>query len=78
MNQRLGSDIPSTTALSDDLRRLGQDTKDVANRAVETGRRKVMDMGDQVSGYVREQPVTCMAVAAGAGILLGYLFGRRR
>lgn len=85
MNQEIGDSHTAadrlreqSTILTDDLRRLGHVTTDVAKEYLDQGRQKVGDMGKYMAGYVREKPVNCLAMAAGAGVLLGYLLGRRR
>lgn len=44
----------------------------------ERGKERVRDARSGLEGYVREQPVKSLLIAAGAGALVGYLLGRRR
>ena len=82
MNQQIGSETQSvpvpSTAFTEDLRRLGEDVKHVASRGFHQGRQRVVDLENSVAGYVRERPMTCLAMVAGAGMLLGFVLGRRR
>jgi ElaB/YqjD/DUF883 family membrane-anchored ribosome-binding protein len=64
-----------------DLRELGHVTEDVVRETaanyIEEGRQRAADVGRRVNDYVTERPVKALMLAAGAGILLGYLFSRR-
>jgi ElaB/YqjD/DUF883 family membrane-anchored ribosome-binding protein len=67
--------------VKDDLRELGKiarDTaKETAGQYVDGGKHKYEEIEDQVVTYIREKPMKAVLVAAGAGLLLGYLFSRR-
>lgn len=67
-----------STALSQDLRKFGTATKEVAKEYVEHGRQKISDVGKHMAVYVGERPVKSLALATGLGIVLGYLLARRR
>jgi ElaB/YqjD/DUF883 family membrane-anchored ribosome-binding protein len=75
--------------VASDLRELGRLTNDaarekldqarqVASRMVDRGRQKVGEQREQLESYVRERPLNAVLIAAGVGILLGYVYGRRR
>jgi len=44
---------------------------------VDKGRAKASELGDGVQDYVQTKPLQALLIAAGAGLVLGYLFGRR-
>jgi len=56
--------------------------KEAARRAFKRGRRAAEDLDDEAVRGVRQYPRTTVAVtfgiAMGAGLLLGWLFGRAR
>jgi ElaB/YqjD/DUF883 family membrane-anchored ribosome-binding protein len=57
------------------------DAHDIAGRVravVERGKEKAADIQEGFEGYVKEKPLQTVLIAAGAGLLVGYLFGRRR
>ncbi len=66
------------TALNQDLRRVGNLTKEVAQEYVEVGRQRIGVARAHVEEYVREKPVKALGIAAAAGMLLGCLLARRR
>jgi len=45
---------------------------------VDKGRRKAGEIGDGMQDFVQTKPLQSILIAAGAGLVLGYLFGRRR
>ena len=54
---------------------------DAANKVrsfVDQGRRKAGELGDGVQDFVQTKPLQSILMAVGAGIVVGYLFGRRR
>jgi ElaB/YqjD/DUF883 family membrane-anchored ribosome-binding protein len=80
--QALFSDAASLTgATAEDLRARGIDmleqalhaARDLQEYALENGR-ELLEHGEE---YVKENPWKAVAIAAGAGVLLGALLGRR-
>jgi len=67
--------------VKDDLRELGkiakETAKETAGHYVDGSKHKYEEIEDQVVTYIREKPMKAVLVAAGAGLLLGYLFSRR-
>lgn len=74
--------------VKDDLRGLTKTAKEVAQDKlgevkqkaagyVDEGKQKVVRAEDQVESYIREQPLKSVLIAAGAGVLLGFLLSRR-
>jgi ElaB/YqjD/DUF883 family membrane-anchored ribosome-binding protein len=45
---------------------------------LDKGKEKAADIQEGFEGYVKEKPIQTVLIAAGAGLLVGYLFGRRR
>ncbi|MFQ5670939.1 MAG: YqjD family protein [Acidobacteriota bacterium] len=77
-----------TKAVGDDLRTLGHLAKDAAQEKLEEARQaasgyydegveKATDLEGQLVKYVRDKPLKSVLIAAGAGILVGILWGRR-
>jgi len=77
-----------TTKVKDDLLELGRmgreasketlgHAKEVAGEYLEKGKQRATEVEDSVVTYVREKPVKSMAIALGAGALLGFLLSRR-
>ena len=77
-----------TTKVKDDLVELGRigreaskekltHAKDTAGTYLEKGKQKAVVVEDSVVKYVREKPVKSLAMAIGAGALLGFLLSRR-
>lgn len=46
--------------------------------ALERGKERVKTMQTNAQTYVRENPLRSVLIAAGVGVALGYLLGRRR
>lgn len=53
------------------------DIKDHAAEYVERGRATAQDMTDTIEQHIRRQPVQAVAIAAGIGFALGFLWTRR-
>jgi ElaB/YqjD/DUF883 family membrane-anchored ribosome-binding protein len=77
-----------TTKVKEDVRELGRLGREVSQEKfeqccestggfVDKGRDKVQVVEDKVVTYVREKPVKSLAMAIGAGALLGFLLRRR-
>jgi ElaB/YqjD/DUF883 family membrane-anchored ribosome-binding protein len=68
-------------AVKDDLRELGkiakETAKETAGHYVDGSKHKYEEIEDHVVTYIREKPMKSVLIAAGAGLLLGYLFSRR-
>lgn len=45
---------------------------------LQKGKTKATEMEEGFEHYVQAKPVQSVLIAAGAGLLVGYLFGRRR
>jgi ElaB/YqjD/DUF883 family membrane-anchored ribosome-binding protein len=45
---------------------------------LERGKAKATEVGDGFKSYVQDKPIQSLLIAAGAGLLVGYLCGRRR
>jgi len=56
-----------------ELSRLGHATTD----AVDRGKTRLTEFGEESQERVRERPMTSLAIAAGAGLLLGMLLKSR-
>ena len=77
-----------TTKVKEDVQELGRLGREVSQEKfehccettgdlVEKGREQAKVVEDKVAMYVREQPVKSLAMAIGAGALLGFLLRRR-
>ena len=77
-----------TTKVKDDLRELGKlgreasaetldKARETAGHYVEQGKKRAVEIEDSVVTYVRNKPVKSLAMAIGAGAVLGYLIKRR-
>ena len=53
------------------------DLKERANEYLEVGREKALAMSDVVADQIRQRPVEAVAIAAGIGFALGFLWTRR-
>jgi ElaB/YqjD/DUF883 family membrane-anchored ribosome-binding protein len=53
------------------------DARDTASHWAKNAKNKAMTYGEVVGDYVQENPYKCIAIAAGAGLLLGLLLKRR-
>lgn len=53
------------------------DAKERVGEFYEQGRAKAGEYGDHVSGYVQDSPMKSLLIAAGAGVLVGFLLSRR-
>lgn len=45
---------------------------------VDKGRAKAGEIGDGLQDYIQTKPLQAILIAAGAGLLVGFLFGKRR
>jgi len=50
---------------------------DKAGEFVQRGKEAAVDAGERMTDCVRERPLTSVAVAAGVGLLVGLMLGRR-
>ena len=53
-----------------------QQGREKAAEYYEQGREKAMELEQNLEGYIREQPVKSVLIAAGIGLLLGMLWRR--
>jgi ElaB/YqjD/DUF883 family membrane-anchored ribosome-binding protein len=53
------------------------DVKDTASQWAQTAKDKAMTFGEVIDEYVQQNPYKSLAIAAGAGLLLGLLMKRR-
>ena len=54
-----------------------QDLGEVARTSYDQGLRKAQDVEKAVETYIRDKPVQSLLIAAGVGLVLGALWGRR-
>ena len=64
-------------AVRKDLTNLGRAAKTVAQEKLDTTRQHAGKWEGKFEGFIREQPVKSMLIAAGAGAVLGWLLRRR-
>lgn len=53
-----------------------QQGRQMAGDYYQQGREKAMAWGEEVENYVREQPMKSVLIAAGVGVVLGFLWRR--
>ena len=85
MEHQSTSNRPTTREFQDPLTRVGREGAEKAagyvQGTVDEARTKMVEYGqagfervkDDVVGYTRQQPVTALLIAAGAGLLLGMM-----
>jgi ElaB/YqjD/DUF883 family membrane-anchored ribosome-binding protein len=56
---------------------MAKEARDTAKNVYEQGKRRVQEWGDDMESYVRDQPFKSVLIAAGVGLALGFLLGRR-
>lgn len=75
-------------AVREDLKTLGRTAKGVAQEKLgdakqktseyyEKGKKRASEFEDQVESYIRQKPLKSVLIAAGAGLLVGFLLTRR-
>jgi ElaB/YqjD/DUF883 family membrane-anchored ribosome-binding protein len=50
--------------------------RQMAGEYYEQGRQKAMEWSEDIESYVREQPIKSLMIAAGVGLVLGFLWRR--
>lgn len=53
------------------------DGKKKSAELYEQGKEKALKVEDHVEGYIRKKPLQSVMIAAGAGVVLGFLLSRR-
>jgi len=53
------------------------DAKDMASTAVDAAKSKASDVSSSVVSYIKKNPYRSVAIAAGAGLVLGFMMRRR-
>jgi ElaB/YqjD/DUF883 family membrane-anchored ribosome-binding protein len=68
--------------IGEDLHEMGRLTGEIAKERLDRTREAANDLyrrgQERMAGYVKEQPLRTLAIAAAAGVVLGLLLGRRR
>jgi ElaB/YqjD/DUF883 family membrane-anchored ribosome-binding protein len=75
-------------AVKEDMKVLGRTAKDVAQEKLggakqktiehyELGKKKASEFEDHVESYIQQKPLKSVLIAAGAGLLVGFLLTRR-
>ena len=52
--------------------------RDNAGRVYQRGKDRAAELADDTGDYVKEEPIKALAIAVGAGLVLGYLLKRKR
>jgi len=60
-----------------DVRELGRITKEVVGETYEAGRQKAKDWEKSLESQIQHNPMKSVLIAAGVGLVLGVLIGRR-
>lgn len=63
-------------AMNDDSSVMSESSK--VRAVFQKGKAKAVEMEEGLEHYVQAKPIKSVLIAAGAGLLVGYLFGRRR
>ncbi len=66
------------SAIKDALGEVAVNERDRVQSAFARGKERVVEAEHKFEGYVREKPIQSLLIAAGAGVALGWLLGRRR
>jgi len=53
------------------------DAKDMASDAVDAAKSKASDLSGSIVSYIKKNPYRAVGIAAGAGLVLGFLLRRR-
>jgi ElaB/YqjD/DUF883 family membrane-anchored ribosome-binding protein len=75
---RVGKDLRDTVGAVRDV--AGEQYENVRQRAadyVQQGRERVEEWEEGLEGYIKDNPMRALLIAAGAGLLLGLLWRRR-
>jgi len=63
----------AASTLMEDVSKLGKATREDASALLEKGQEKAQKLGTQVQAYVAKYPFRTLAIAVGAGFVLGLL-----
>ncbi|HEX5035941.1 MAG TPA: hypothetical protein VFX30_02140 [bacterium] len=63
----------AASTLMEDVTKLGKATREDASALLERGQEKAHKLGAQAQAYVAKYPFRTLAVAVGAGFVLGFL-----
>jgi ElaB/YqjD/DUF883 family membrane-anchored ribosome-binding protein len=81
LTKSAGHVVESIKELGGDARTLAGEqvshARDTAADYWEDGRKRVVSWEESLEEMIREQPVKSMLIAAGAGLVLGFMFRRR-
>ena len=61
----------------DAIRELVREVRDETMDLVQAGRDQVSELGDRAGGAIRGNPLQSIAIAVGAGIMIGLMMRRR-
>lgn len=64
--------------IKESLNEVAVNEKERMQGALARGKERLVRAEDRFEGYVREKPVQSLLIAAGAGLAIGWLLGRRR
>lgn len=82
MNHTLSANGHQTRELRTSARTARKDLRAAARNAASAhfrhGKAKVQQLGDNVSGYVQENPIRSLLIATATGAVLGAIWSRRR
>lgn len=66
------------TVIKDSLTEVAANERERMQNALVRGSQKVVDAEKKFENIVREKPIQSLLIAAGAGLAIGWLLGRRR
>ena len=83
MSAQTGPDVldqrkVADSIVCDDDPSMAHDARTKVRAYLQKGKAKAVEMEEGFEHYVQAKPMKSVLIAAGAGLLVGYLFGRRR
>lgn len=78
LTPRSRTSADNVATIKESLGEIAQLEKERVRGVYAHGKERLQDVERRAEDYVRTRPLRSVAIAAGAGVLLGFLLGRRR